>query len=127
MERKSNFFVCKRCGNLVNLIHSSGVVMSCCDERMENMEPKYTDEGGEKHTPINKKEGDVVRVDVGKIYHPMTEEHNIGWVALVTNKGTHRRILIHGEEPIARFHLVDELPIAAYSYCNKHGLWKTHV
>ncbi|MEG3041808.1 MAG: desulfoferrodoxin, partial [Clostridium sp.] len=28
------FFVCKHCGNMVGMIHSSGVPMICCGEKM---------------------------------------------------------------------------------------------
>ncbi len=127
MERKSNFFVCQKCKNLVAMIQSSGELPSCCEVPMTNMEPEYIESGKEKHKPIVEQSGNRVTVNVGEIYHPMTEEHNIGWVYLVTNKGAHRRILIHGRPPIAEFELVDEMPVAAYAYCNKHGLWKTQI
>lgn len=127
MERKSNFFICNRCNNLVAMIQSSGERMSCCGEPMANMEPEYVEIGAEKHKPVVEQRGSEVRVNVGSVYHPMTEEHNIGWVYLVTNMGVHRKLLIHGQPPVAVFSLANETPVAAYAYCNKHGLWKTQI
>ena len=34
MSCENRFFYCKHCGNLVGLIHSSGVPMICCGEEM---------------------------------------------------------------------------------------------
>ena len=87
----------------------------------------YTDTGAEKHRPVVKREGDEIIVNVGSKSHPMSEEHAICWVSLITNKGNHRKLLIPGEEPVVHFTLNDELPLAVYSYCNLHGLWKTQI
>lgn len=127
MERKSNFFICDKCKNLVNMITCSGERISCCGAEMKNMEPEYTDEGAGKHQPVVKRRGDIISVNVGSESHPMTERHAISWVALVTNKGTHRKFLVPGEEPVVTFAITDELPVAVYSYCNLHGLWKTQI
>ncbi len=127
MDKKSNFFICKRCRNLIGMINSSGGVIYCCGAPMENMEPEYTEEGAGKHQPVVKREGDEIIVNVGSKTHPMSEDHAITWVALITNHGHHRKFLIPGEEPVVRFTLNDELPLAVYSYCNLHGLWKTQI
>ena len=127
MEKKSNFFTCGRCHNLIGMINPSGGVIYCCGAPMENMEPKYADTGAEKHRPIVQRSGDEITVCVGEKSHPMTAEHAISWVALITDLGHHRKLLIPGEEPVAYFVLKDEKPIAVYSYCNLHGLWKAQI
>ncbi len=128
MDRKSKFYVCNNCKNLVNTYQFSGKEPSCCNKTMENMDP-VTDGGGkEKHLPRVEVKGNCVTVSLGEIYHPMTEDHNIAWIYLVTKFGEQRKLLIPGDEPTASFLLVEgDIPIAAYGYCNMHGLWKTII
>lgn len=124
----ARFFVCEKCGNLVGVIHSSGVPMVCCGQKMTELVAKSADVGVEKHLPVVSVEGNVVRVAVGSVTHPMSEEHHIGWVYLETERGGMRRELSHTGEPVAVFHLDEgERPVAAYSYCNLHGLWRTDI
>jgi len=53
------------------------------------------------------------------------DAHYITFVALETDKGAIVRQLKPGEEPKAVFTIgSDEKVIAAYEYCNLHGLWK---
>lgn len=86
-----------------------------------------TSEGAaEKHLPVVEKEGKMIRVKVGEVYHPMTEEHGITWVYLQTENGGQRKILPVNQDPVVSFALTEgEKPVAVYAYCNLHGLWKT--
>ena len=127
MDKKSNFYVCARCRNLIGMINSSGAVIYCCGAPMDNMQPEYTDTGAEKHQPVVNREGNKITVNVGSKSHPMSEDHAISWVTLITNRSNHRKLLLPGEEPVVQFTLTDETPIAVYSYCNLHGLWKTQI
>lgn len=121
------FFVCEHCGNLVGVIHDSKVPMMCCGQKMTELIPGSVDAAQEKHVPVIQVEGDKVTVSVGSAAHPMLEEHFIGWIYLQTDKGGHRKALNPGDEPKAVYSLVDEKPIAAYAYCNLHGLWKANA
>ena len=58
----------------------------------------------------------------------MTEEHSIQFIALETKQGVQRKALVPTEQPIADFVLAegDEV-VAAYEYCNLHGLWKAEA
>ena len=119
------YFRCDKCGNLVESVHSSGVPMVCCGEKMRELVPGSVDAAVEKHVPVVSVEGSVVRVHVGSVTHPMTEEHLIEWIALETNRGVQRKTLSAGEAPEAVFALAEgEQAVAAYAYCNLHGLWK---
>ena len=84
---------------------------------------------GEKHLPVVETNGQKVTVKVGSIFHPMTEEHNIGWVSLSTKNGrTYRAQMAPGQEPAVHFTLEEgDAPQAAYAFCNLHGFWKTTV
>ena len=119
------YFRCDKCGNLVESVHSSGVPMVCCGEKMRELVPGSVDAAVEKHVPVVSVEGSVVRVHVGSVTHPMTEEHLIEWITLETNRGVQRKTLSAGEAPEAVFALAEgEQVVAAYAYCNLHGLWK---
>ena len=83
------------------------------------------DAAKEKHVPVVTKKCKQVKVDVGSVAHPMTEEHLIEWVAIETEQGYQVKYLTAGAEPICEFSLAggDKL-VAVYAYCNLHGLWK---
>ncbi|MDD7351297.1 MAG: desulfoferrodoxin family protein [Christensenellales bacterium] len=119
------FFICKKCGNFVGMINNSGVVMQCCGEPMTQLVASKEESGAEKHLPDVEIDGDIVRVNVGRVPHPMTPEHYIQWVCLETTKGAQRKKC--GGYPQVTFSLVDEKPIAVYAYCNLHGLWMTKL
>ncbi|MBO5207622.1 MAG: desulfoferrodoxin [Clostridia bacterium] len=121
---ENRFYLCEKCGNLVGMIHFSGVNPVCCGQKMTKLEAGTVEASREKHIPVVSVEGATVKVSVGSVIHPMTEEHNIAWIYLLTDKGGHRRCLVPNEAPEATFHLAEgEKAIAVYAYCNLHGLW----
>lgn len=121
------FFVCQRCGNLVGLIHDSGVPLHCCGQPMTALDANTVEASTEKHLPVAAVEGNTVRVSVGSAEHPMEAEHLIQWIYLQTTHGGQRKALAAGQKPEAVFALADDKPVAVYAYCNKHGLWKTEL
>ncbi|MBQ7386912.1 MAG: desulfoferrodoxin [Clostridia bacterium] len=127
MCENNKFYICEKCGNLVGMIHSSGVNMVCCGQKMTKLEPGTVEASHEKHIPVVKVDGNTVTVSVGSVEHPMAEEHSILWVYLETDRGGYRRCLEVGKAPVATFNLAGETPKAVYAYCNLHGLWKTEI
>ncbi len=123
----NRFFICEHCGNLVGLIHDAGVPMMCCGQKMTQLEPGAVDANVEKHIPIVNLEGDTVKVVIGSVMHPMSDEHKIAWVYLQTDRGGQRKRLLPDTEPSVTFALYEEKPIAVYAYCNLHGLWQTDI
>ncbi len=121
------FFRCDICGNLVGMIHSSGISMVCCGQDMTELVPGSVDASQEKHVPVIKVEGDKATVRVGSVDHPMLEEHRIEWIYLQTDDGGQRKCLAVGGKPEAVFSLGSAKVVAAYAYCNLHGLWKASV
>ena len=121
------FFVCEHCGNLVGVIHDAQVPMMCCGQKMTELIPGSVDAAQEKHVPVISVDGDKVTVSVGSTAHPMLEEHNIGWIYLQTEQGGQRKALKPGDAPTVTFALSDDKPVAAFAYCNLHGLWKATV
>lgn len=88
----------------------------------EEIIPNTTDGAYEKHVPIIEQKMDSVVVKVGSVPHPMLDVHYIEWIVLETATGYQKKELAPGDEPIASF-AVTEPVIAAYEYCNLHGLW----
>ena len=121
------FYICEHCGNIVEKVHDAGVPMMCCGQKMKKLEAGTVEASLEKHVPVAKVEGNTVKVEIGSVAHPMTEEHSITWVALQTNRGVQRKYLAPGDAPTVTFALCDETPVAVYAYCNLHGLWKTDI
>lgn len=95
---------------------------------MSELVPNTTDASSEKHVPVITVEGNTVRVNVGSVPHPMTAEHYISWVYIQTEKGGQRKILEPTDQPTVDFNLTgDDKIIAAFAYCNLHGLWKAEI
>ena len=122
------FYKCPHCGNIIAHIQDSGVRCVCCGEEMQPLVPNTTDAAGEKHVPVITRDGRLVTVAVGSVEHPMLDAHHIAWIILETKAGRQRKALKPGEKPVAVFALTeDDEPVAAYEYCNLHGLWSASV
>ena len=123
----TKYYICEKCGNLIEKIDDSGVPVVCCGQKMTPVEAGVVEASREKHIPVVSVEGNVVRVVVGSVEHPMAEEHSILWVELKTDKGVQRKSLEVGKPPVVVFALSDEKPLEVYAYCNLHGLWKSEI
>lgn len=98
--------------------------MMCCGEKMVELTAGAVDAALEKHVPAVTVEGANVHVVVGEVEHPMTEEHLIQFVVLVTDKGYQVAQLTAADEPKASFVLAEGAKaLKVYEYCNLHGLW----
>ena len=76
--------------------------------------------------PVIEQQGDHVVVRVGSVTHPMADVHYIEWIVLETAGGYQKKDLRPGMAPEAEF-AVTEPVVAAYEYCNLHGLWKAEA
>ena len=123
----TKYYVCEKCGNLIEKIDDSGVPVVCCGQKMTPVVAGTVEASREKHIPVAEVKESTVEVIVGSVLHPMTEEHSITWVYLETDRGGQRKNLAPGQEPKVTFALADEKPIAVYAYCNLHGLWKVEL
>ena len=121
-------FKCMHCGNIIEMVEDKGVPVVCCGEKMTELVPGTSDGAAEKHVPVVTVSGNKVTVNVGSDAHPMTDEHLISWIILETEDGCQRKHLSSADAPEASFMLADgEKAIAAYEYCNLHGLWKADI
>ena len=101
-----SFYRCAHCGKIVSVVVDGGGTLGCCGEPMKALKANTTDAAQEKHVPVVTVEGNKAVVNVGSVDHPITPE----------------------DKPHAEFVLQDgEKFVAAYEYCNLHGLWKAEV
>lgn len=126
MARDFKVYKCPHCGNIVTLLHAGGGTLVCCGEPMKLLVAGENDTAAkEKHVPVVTVDAGLVVVKVGEVPHPMTAEHLIQWVALVTDTQVYFAYLAPGEEPSAVFTVdVTGKSFEVYEYCNLHGLWK---
>lgn len=125
---ETRFYICEHCGNIIGKIYDAGVPVVCCGQKMTPLIPGTVEASHEKHIPVVSVQDGTVKVEVGSVIHPMSQEHHIAWVYLQTTVGGQRKDLDPTAEPVVTFALTEEeKPVAVYAYCNLHGLWKTEL
>ena len=119
-----------RCSNCNKIITSNAAIKTCdcCNQKLVELKPNTTEAAQEKHLPVVKVTDKTIKVTVGEVLHPMTEQHYISNIYLEFKDGTIlcRRLTPNGN-PVAVFKLNAGKPVAAYAYCNLHGVWKTKI
>lgn len=124
---EERFFYCETCGNLLIAAIASGVIPYCCGDEMSLLTPNQTDGSGEKHLPcVDEVDEHRLRISVGSVLHPMTAEHSIRFVCLVTTEEVIIHYLSPDDSPVVELCFQGK-PVCAYAYCNLHGLWRTDV
>ena len=122
----TKFYKCETCGNVVVKLVDSKVPLVCCGSKMQELVPNTVDASNEKHVPqVTMLENNMIKVEVGSVAHPMTEEHHIAFIYVETDKGGIKVDL--KDKPEAVVALGDAKPLVVYEYCNLHGLWKTEL
>ena len=122
----TKFYKCETCGNVVVKLVDSKVPLVCCGSKMQELVPNTVDASNEKHVPqVTMLENNMIKVEVGSVAHPMTEEHHIAFIYVETDKGGIKVDLKDTPEAIVA--LGDAKPLVVYEYCNLHGLWKTEL
>lgn len=121
-------YKCELCDQMLYVMQDSPSTPVCCGQDMTELTANTTDAATEKHVPVITANGANVDVVVGSVEHPMIEKHYIQWIAIETEQGVQVKYLKPGEAPKASFTLAggDKL-VAAYEFCNIHGLWKAEA
>ena len=115
-------------GENLALLLKSGNVEAALGAGLNEVVANTTDAATEKHVPVVTVDGNKVSVAVGSVEHPMQEEHFITLLALETKKGFQVVNLSPNEKPVANFVVAEgDAPVAAYEFCNIHGLWKAEI
>lgn len=126
MTKVHEVYVCKLCGNIVEVLAAGDGDLVCCGQNMVLQNANTVDAAKEKHVPEVKIDGNKVHVQVGSVPHPMTEEHYIMWIEIHEGENVKRTWLKPGDKPETTF-CFGGGKIKVYEYCNLHGLWMTEV
>ena len=128
MTFEPKFLRCRTCGRLVMALPEAESADCCGEGTAELLTANTTDAAKEKHVPVIEAKGSQVTIKVGSVPHPMLEEHYIQWVYLQTKTGGQFHFFAPGDAPEATFALAEgDAAVAAYEYCNLHGLWKAEA
>ncbi|MBK1813079.1 desulfoferrodoxin [Clostridium sp. YIM B02505] len=127
MTEVNQVYKCEVCGNIVEVVNQAGGTLVCCGKPMTLKKENTTDGAKEKHVPVVEAVEGGVLVKVGEVAHPMTEEHLIQWIEVITESKVLRGTLKAGDKPEVYFKTGDEKVVAVREYCNLHGLWKVEL
>jgi superoxide reductase len=125
MTAKRELYHCTLCGNVVEVVFKGATPIICCGQDMELLSAKSGDEGKEKHRPVVEATGSGVVVKVGSVEHPMTDQHYIAFIEILTADKVGRAELNPGDKPQAEFTKKQKDIVEVRAYCNVHGLWKS--
>ena len=111
--KKTKFYICPTCGNVVTAMADTAV--SCCGKKLQAIEPKKAE--GEEKLKVEVIENEYfITAD-----HPMTREHYITFVALLTGD----TLVLRKQYP--EWDLQTRIPTLAHGrllwYCSRHGLF----
>ena len=111
--KKTKFYICPTCGNVVTAMADTAV--SCCGKKLQAIEPRKA-EGDEKLKVEVIENEYFITAD-----HPMTREHYITFVALLTGD----TLVLRKQYP--EWDLQTRIPTLAHGrllwYCSRHGLF----
>ena len=126
MAEKFEIYICRTCGNIVEVINGGEGELVCCGQSMELLKIQTEEIMKEKHKPVIFAEGENVKIQVGSILHPMTKEHYINFIEAVSLDGKYlyRKYLSPDEQPTMEFYCKTD-KMMAREYCNIHGLFET--
>ena len=126
MTELAQVYKCDVCGNIVEVLHAGRGQLVCCGKPMNHLKENTVDASLEKHVPVGEAAGDMVRVKVGSVDHPMEEKHYIEWIEVRAKDKIYRVFLSPGSPPAADFVPAWGSEKAVFrSYCNLHGLWSS--
>ena len=116
---------CLKCNALVKVIEDcncNNCEIMCCGEKMHIVKANSVDASFEKHIPTYEVEKDNIIININ---HVMEDEHYIEWILVKTENKNIELLLKPNDKPTLT--VPYEKGAIIYSYCNKHGLWKTEV
>ena len=94
-------YKCEKCGNIVEALTGGGGTLVCCGADRSLLDEKTADKTTEKHVQVIEKTDSGYKVTVGTTLHPMTEEHYIEWIELISGDSIYRKHLKPGMDPVA--------------------------
>lgn len=121
-----DFYYSKEKNNLIEILNATEEVTFAGYEKLI---PNTVDAAKEKHVPVVSIEDDnMLFVQVGEVSHPMTKEHLISAIYIVTDKGNmFKKVLTEEDIPEVTFDISNAKKVDVYAYCNLHGVWKASI
>ncbi len=128
MTKKLEMYKCSVCGNFVEVVLAGAGELVCCGQPMNLLKANSTDAAGEKHVPYFIKKDEELEIRIGSVLHPMSEEHYIQFVEVVSKDERYvkRKYLYPNEEPTFNLKGYDVGALTAREFCNLHGLWEAN-
>lgn len=123
MAKRNDIYKNTKTGSMVEVMVEGEINL---DGDWKAMIENTVDAAKEKHVPVIEAIEGGYRVTVGSVEHPMTEEHYIQWIELMTETEVLRKYLTPNDKPVAEFK-TDAKKVCAREYCNLHGVWKTDL
>lgn len=124
MAIRMGIYKCKICGNVIEVFSEGKGELVCCGQPMTLMDEKNKEGVGEKHLPVVEETKNGILVKVGSVEHPMTPEHWIQFIEVITNDGlVLRKDLTYKDKPQAEFNVIKNNIASIREFCNVHGLW----
>ncbi len=125
MIEKKQVYKCNVCGNVVESVWNGKPDIVCCGAPMMKLEANTIDAAHEKHVPVIERSGNTVKVKIGSTAHPMSPEHYILFIELLSGDQVYRHDLEEGDKAAEATFAVPEGAddLTARAYCNLHGLW----
>lgn len=123
------FYICKHCGNIITFMENKGVPVMCCGEKMSELIPGSTDAHHRKNTFRSSRSMAATSLSPSARLHirgsRSTRSNGLFWRL---PQGFQRKTLKPGDKPEAVFALTEgDKAVAAYAYCDLHGLWSANV
>lgn len=121
-NRHPKLYRCEQCGCISTVYgeHSPTEFRCGCNGMYRHLETPGSDEKDALHLLsyvfFGGAEHNAVRIFVGDGRHPMTNEHRIEWIYLLTYEGGQIKFLDTSPKPVATFAMAGN---DAYSYCNR--------
>lgn len=126
MSNLQELFKCSVCSNTVEMTHVGVGTLVCCDEAMKLLEERQVEENDAHYAHIEQ-----IDEITKKIYfnHPMTQEHHIEFVEVISNdkKYLKRKHFKIEEKPELIFKCECKEGFYVRNYCNIHNLSITKV
>lgn len=123
MAKRNDIYKNIKTGSMVEVMAAGELNL---DGDWKAMTENTVDAAKEKHVPVIEAIEGGYRVTVGSVEHPMTEEHYIQWIELMTETEVLRKYLTPNDKPVAEFK-TDAKKVCAREYCNLHGVWKADL
>ena len=130
MTEKLELYKCEICGNIVEIMHCGEGELVCCGKPMKLLNAN-TQEAvkGEYHLPVKIEEtNDRCTIRVGAEVHPMTDEHHIEFLQIISDDKKCVKTKFFSKEDLPQVQIFDKQKnYTARELCNLHGLWENHI